>query len=144
MIRFSRFHPGMERRICFLGFETYWMKDNEGVVRVRQRTARKKLQSACRRIKEWIKSNRHLKGKAFIVALNRRLRGHYNYYNIPGNLYSLGQFYHWAAGCAFKWLNRRGGKRKSFTWEAFSRAIDRLGIAKPRMVVVNRPHRVFA
>ncbi|MGB9440731.1 MAG: reverse transcriptase domain-containing protein, partial [Desulfobacterales bacterium] len=89
MIRFSRFHPGMQRRISFLGFETYWMRDSNGAVKVKQRTARKKLQSACRRIKEWIKDNRHLKGRAFIEALNRRLRGHYNYYNIPGNLPSL-------------------------------------------------------
>ncbi len=143
MLRFSRFHPGMQRRLVFLGFETYWMKDSNGVARVEQRTARKKLQGACRRIKEWIKTNRHLKGRAFIVALNRRLRGHYNYYNVPGNLSSLGRFYHWAIKCAFKWLNRRGGKRKSFTWKAFSTAIDRLGIAKPKMDMVNRQHRVF-
>jgi RNA-directed DNA polymerase len=144
LIRFSRFHPGMQRRFVFLGFETYWMNDAKGNARVEQRTARKKLHSACRRIEEWIKLNRHLKGKAFIDALNRRLRGHYNYYNVPGNLTSLGRFYHWTIGCAFKWLNRRGGKRKSFTWEAFSKAIDLLGIAKPKMVVVNRQHRVFA
>ena len=144
IIRFSRFHPGMQRRIVFLGFETYWMKDANGASRVEQRTARKKLQAACRRIKEWIKINRHLKGRAFIEALNRRLRGHYNYYNIPGNLSSLGRFYNWAINCAFKWLNRRGGKRKSFGWNVFTKAIDRLGIAKPAMIMVNRKHRVFA
>jgi len=31
MIRFSRFHPGMQSRLVFLGFETYWMKDSNGV-----------------------------------------------------------------------------------------------------------------
>ena len=144
MIRFSRFHPGMQRRIVFLGFETYWMTDHNGAAKVEQRTARKKLQSACRRIKEWIKDNRHLKGRTFIEALNRRLRGHYNYYNIPGNLPSLWRFYHWAVECSFKWLNRRGGKRKSFTWKVFNEAISRLGIAKPKMEIVNRQHRVFA
>jgi hypothetical protein len=49
----------------------------------------------------------------------------------------------WAVKCSFKWLNRRGGKRKSFTWAVFSRAIARLGIAKPEMVIVDRQHRVF-
>jgi RNA-directed DNA polymerase len=144
MLRFSRFHPGMERRIAFLGFETYWMEDSSGAVKVKQRTARKKFQSACRRIKEWIKENRHLKGREFIKALNRRLQGHYNYYNIPGNLGSIWRFYFWALECAFKWLNRRGGKRKSFTWKVFNRAIELLGIAKPKMRIVNRQHRVFA
>jgi RNA-directed DNA polymerase len=144
ILRFSRFHPGMQRRIVFLGFEVYWMKDSDGAVKVKLRTARKKLQGACRRIKEWIKGNRHLKGVAFIMALNRKLRGHYNYYNVPGNLRSLWRFYHWAVACAFKWLNRRGGKRKSFSWQVFTRAIDRLGIARPKMVLVNRRHRAFA
>ena len=31
--------------------------------------------------KEWVKENRHLKGIAYIKALNRKLRGHYNYYS---------------------------------------------------------------
>lgn len=144
MLRFSRFHPGMRRRIVFLGFETYWMKGKEGSLKVIIRTARKKLQAGCRRIKEWIKENRHLKGAEFIKALNRKLRGHYNYYNVPGNLESLWRFYQWAVECSYKWLNRRGGKRKSFTWKVFTKAIENLRIAKPKMVMVNRKHRAFA
>ena len=52
----------MQRRIVFLGLEPYSMKDNNGVVKVKLRPARKKLQGASRLIKEWIKENRHLKG----------------------------------------------------------------------------------
>jgi group II intron reverse transcriptase/maturase len=144
LMRFSRFHPSRSRRIVFLGFETYWAFDEKGEVRVMQRTARKKLQSACRRIKEWIKKNRHMKGIKFIRALNRRLRGHYNYYSVVGNLRSLLRFYKWAVRCAFKWLNRRGGKRKSFTWKVFFKAIERLGIAKPQLPVSTKRHRVFS
>jgi RNA-directed DNA polymerase len=143
-MRFSRFHPSRRRRIIFLGFETYWTKDSKGLVRVMQRTAPKKLQGACRRIKDWIKVNRHLKGIQFITALNRRLRGHYNYYSVVGNLRSLLRFYVWAVECAFKWLNRRGGKRKSFTWKAFSRSIARLGLIKPKLPVATKRHRVFS
>jgi len=144
MMKFSRFHPSRRRRIIFLGFETYWTIDQKGLPRVMQRTARKKLQGACRRIKDWIKQNRHLKGIKFITALNRRLRGHYNYYSVVGNLRSLGRFYGWAVKCAFKWLNRRGGKRKSFTWKVFIRAIERLGIAKPKLPLSTNRHRVFS
>ena len=120
------------------------MKEIGGAIKVKQRTLRKKLQGACRRIKERIKENRHLKGRTFIEALNRRLQGHYNHYNIPGNLNSKWRFYFWALECAFKWLNRRGGKRKRFTWKAFNKAIEWLGIAKSQMQMVTRQHRVFA
>ena len=144
MMRFSRFHPSRSRRIIFLGFETFWAEDQKGQARVMQRTARKKLQGACRRIKDWIKQHRHLKGIKFIKALNKRLRGHYNYYSVVGNLRSLWSYYSWALKCAFKWLNRRGGKRKSFTWQAFTRAIERLGIARPKLPLATKQNRVFS
>jgi RNA-directed DNA polymerase len=144
MMRFSRFHSSRSRRIIFLGFETFWSLDKKGKPRVMQRTARKKLQGACRRIKDWIKLNRHLKGLKFITALNRRLRGHYNYYSVVGNFRSLWVFYGWAVKCSFKWLNRRGGKRKSFSWTVFAQAIERLGIAKPKLPMATNRHRVFS
>ncbi len=124
IVRFSRFHPSMKRGFTFLGFEFYWFFDHNGEKRVMRRTARKKLLAACRRIKEWIKENRHLKGREFIKALNRRLRGHYNYYGMKENMKLLTRFYNWAIECSFKWLNRRGGKRKSFTWKAFILALE--------------------
>lgn len=143
IVRFSRFHLSMGRRVTFLGFELYWFRDRKGATRVMRRTARKKLQGACGRITEWIKSNRHLPGREFVRGLNRRLVGHYNYYGLRGNSPSLWRFYKWAIACAFKWLNRRGGKRKSFTWQAFALALAQLGIAKPR--ITQRPYvrRVF-
>ena len=144
MMRFSRFRPSRRRRIIFLGFETFWFIDKKGKPRVMQRTARKKLQGACRRIKDWIKLNRHLKGMKYITALNRRLRGHYNYYSVVGNLRSLWRFYSWAVECSFKWLNRRGGKRNSFCWKVFAQAIERLGIAKPKLPLATKQHRVFS
>jgi group II intron reverse transcriptase/maturase len=143
ILRFSRFHPSMKRRFTFLGFEFFWKEDRQGVARVMRRTARKKLQGACRRIKGWIKQNRHLPGHEFFQRLNARLRGHYNYYGLRGNSGSLSRFFNWAMDCTFKWLNRRGGKRKSFTWELFNQILDRVKIARPRITEVKR-RRVFA
>ena len=65
LLRCSRFHPSMRRRFTCLGFECSWMPDRHGVPRVTRRTARTKLQAACRRITEWIKQHRHLPGRAF-------------------------------------------------------------------------------
>ena len=144
MLGFSRFHPGLERRFTFLGFYAYWAIDSKGLPRVMQRTAPNKLRGACGRIKGWVKKNRHLQGINFIRALNRRLRGHFNYYGVVGNSSSLWRFYNWAIKCAFKWLNRRDGKRRSFAWDVFRKAIERLGILKPALPVAKKRHRVFA
>jgi RNA-directed DNA polymerase len=65
LMRFSRFHPSMKRRFAFLGFEFYWKEDRSGTPRVQRRTARKKLQAACQRIKQWIKSSRHARVRDF-------------------------------------------------------------------------------
>ncbi len=133
IIRFSRFHPSKKRRFTFLSVEFFWFRDWEGEIRVMRRTAPKRLHKACRSIKEWIKLNRHKSRQEFISGLNRRLRGHYQYYGLRGNLTSLYRFYNWAIECVFKWLNRRGGKRKSFTWGQFNRALCVLGIAEPKV-----------
>lgn len=135
-LRFSRFHPSMKRRFTFLGFEIYWHYNQKGKPWVQKRTARKKLQASKRRFKVWIRKARHMSGRAFFRGLNARLRGHYNYYGLPGNTRSLWSVYYWAIQCTFKWLNRRGGKRNSYDWETFKGLLKRLGIAKPCTVPV--------
>jgi group II intron reverse transcriptase/maturase len=143
MLRFSRFHPSMRRRFTFLGFEFFWTLDRQKEPRVKRRTARDRLQAACREIKQWIRKGRHLPGKVFFKTLNAKLRGHYNYYGVHGNSKSLHRFYDWAMECVLKWLNRRGGKRKSYTRERFFKMLDLVGIAKPRITEA-RKRRVYA
>lgn len=141
--RFSRFHPSMKRHFTFLGFEFTWMPARHGVSRVMRRTARKKLQAACQRLTAWIKEFRHLPERDFFQRLNARLRGHYNYYGVRGNSRSLTRFFRRAMDCAYQWLNRRGGQRSSYTWEQFTRVLDRVKIARPCITEVKR-RRVFA
>jgi len=144
IMRFSRFHPGLRRRFVFLGFELYWNRDRRGDLRVMKRTARKKLQQAKRKMKVWIRFNRHLPGRQFIKALNRKLVGHYNYFGLRSNEKGINSFYKHAIECAYKWLNRRGGKRNSFNWCQFKVALKKLNIALPRVVEKQRRHVEFA
>jgi len=141
--RFSRFHPSMKRHCTFLGFACTWMPDRHGVSRVRRRTARKKLPAACQRLTAWLKECRHLPERDFFQRLHARLRGHDNYYGVHGNSRSRTRFFRWAMDCAYQWLNRRGGKRSSYTWEPFTRVLDRVKIARPCITEVKR-RRVFA
>jgi len=141
ILRFSRFHPGMERRFSFLGFDMYWVPDRNGTPRVMRRTARKKLQSALKRIKEWIRLNRHKKKQWFFRKLNEKLQGHYQYYGVRGNSRALWRFYDEVMETRFKWLNRRS-QRRSYTWEAFKRLLSYISLAKPRITESKRLHRV--
>jgi group II intron reverse transcriptase/maturase len=131
-LRFSRFHPGMERQFVFLGFEFYWFTDRSGKPRMMKRTSRKKLRGALQRITLWIKQFRHLPKRRFFKDLNRRLIGHYNYYGMRGNSRALWRFYETVVERCYKWLNRRS-QRKSFTWEKFNLLLKCIGIAKPRI-----------
>jgi hypothetical protein len=146
LVCFSRARPDPSTRIAFLGFELYWHRTFKGRLQLMRRTARNRLQAARRRITDWIKSQRHLPRKDFIQGLNRRLIGHYNYYGLCGNVGDLRRYHTAAVVAAFKWLNRRGGKRKSFTWDAFKRALKRLGVARPRIITPRSAQRdmVFA
>jgi group II intron reverse transcriptase/maturase len=141
-LRFSRRYLSKGQRFIFVGFEFYWEKDRKGQPRVKRRTAPRKLQGASRRIKAWIKKARHLSKRDFARGLNRRLTGHYNYFGVIGNGRSINRFYLWAMECTFKWLNRRGGKRQSFTRETFWRTVDRGLFRKPR-ITAGMPRRVL-
>ena len=92
---------------------------------------------------QWIRANRHLPGRQFIKELNRKLVGHYNYFGLRSNETALHSFYGHAIGCAFKWLNRRGGKRRSFNWAEFKVALKKFGVALPRIVEKQRQHVAF-
>ena len=144
LLRFSRFHPGLRRRFAFLSFEFYWKPDRRGDLRVMKRTERGRLQQAKRRMKNWIRAERHRPGRQFIIGLNRKLVGHYNYFGIRSNEKAIGSFFSFTIRCAYKWLNRRGGKKSSFNWAEYKIALNKLGVAVPRIVERQRQHAVFA
>lgn len=141
--RLSRFEPKLSNRIEFLGFEFYWKYDYHGNIRLMKCTAPKRLQRAIVKIKEWIKFNRHQRGREFIVGLNRRLVGHYNYYGVKSNERAVRRFYNEVIDCAYKWLNRRGGKKYSFNWKTFVMALERLKVATPRVSDTGRKRVVY-
>lgn len=143
LLRCSRLHPRMQRRFTLLGFARYGMPDRQGVPRVKRRTARKKLQAACRRRTAGIQQHRHLPGRAFYRRVNSRLRGHSTYDGLHGNSRSLHRFFERTLRCALTWRNRRGGKRQRVTWEQCTQSLDRRGRVWPRLTE-GKHRRVYA
>jgi|HubBroStandDraft_6_1064221.scaffolds.fasta_scaffold113683_2 RNA-directed DNA polymerase len=132
-LRFGRNGGPYNGRFDFLGFEFRWEPDRKGRPTVKRRTARKKLQAAVQRMGSWLRSHRHLKLPKLMHKLAAKLRGHWNYYGVIGNSQSLSQYDYLTRGLVHKWLNRRSQKR-SYTWGALHRLMERFQIPRPRIV----------
>jgi len=141
--RVSRFPPSKKRRVTCLGLAFCWTPERHGVPRVMRRTARQQRRAAGHRLTAWSKHHRPLPGRACFQRLHARLRGHSHYDGVRGHSRALNRVFHGAMDCTFKWLNRRGGKQRSDTWEQFPHILDRVKRARPRITEVKR-RRVFA
>ena len=102
----------------FLGFTHYWSRSKAGNWVVKRKTAGSRFHRAVRKIAEWCRRNRHLPLREQHRALIQKLRGHYQYYGVIGNLDSLKRF-RYEVMCQWrKWLSRRK-RRGQIPWQQF-------------------------
>lgn len=116
----------------FLGFTHYMGKSRKGKRILKRKTSSKKLRKATKRVTVWLKKSRHLPLKDIIAQLNLRLNGHYRYYGVTFNSKGLSLFHYQVTRQLFKWLNRRGGKKK-MNWDTFTVLLEWLPLAKPKI-----------
>lgn len=116
----------------FLGFEFRWGQDRKGRAQLKCRTARRKLRASRQRLAAWCRENRSLRVAEWFKQLNRKLIGYYQYYGVRGNYPSLNEFYDYAQGQVWKWLNRRS-QRKSYNWSGYQELRKHFPLAKPRI-----------
>lgn len=117
----------------FLGFTHFCGKSRRGKFIVGRSTSRKKFRRKCRELNSWLKSVRNaVKTKEWWPILAAKLRGHYQYYGVSGNMASIRRFYAVALRLALKWLNRRS-QRKAFYWKGFTEYLKRYPLPVPRI-----------
>src|SRR5262245_8668001 len=117
----------------FLGFTHYWGRSRQGNWVVKRKTAATRLTRSLTRIKEWCRRHRHLKVAWQHQQLVLKLRGHYAYYGITGNLRALRIFRAEVERGWRKWLNRRS-QRGGMTWERFAHLRKRYLVPEARIV----------
>jgi len=118
----------------FLGFTHYWLRLANGHWVVHRKTMSSRLRSAMSAVHLWIKSNRHASLSDQRAGLAQRLRGHYGYYALLGNMHSIWR-YHQAVILSWKkWLSRRSGKA-SMTWKQFDRILQQHPLPAPVLPV---------
>ena len=118
----------------FLGFTVHWGKSLAGKWVVRERTAKDRFRRGLHRFFEWCRMHRHDALEEQRKALNKKLRGHYDYYGRIGNRGRLWDFLSRAVRAWWKALRRRSQRR--LTWEAMHRLLRRYPLLQP----VQAPH----
>ncbi len=120
----------------FLGFTHYGSRSRNGrYFRMKRVTARKRFRAKLHALKAWLKAVRsRLTTRELWLAYGAKLRGHYGYYGVSDNSVGIGRFAYAAGRLLYKWLNRRGGKRR-LSWDQFNRMARRYPLPKPRVTV---------
>ena len=117
----------------FLGFTHYWGGTRRGGWVVKRKTAKSRLQRALHALSEWCRENRHEPIGVQHRTLCQKLRGHYGYYGIIGNFFSLQKFLEGARQSWRRWLSRRR-RAGRIPWPAFLRLEQRYELPRARVV----------
>ena len=136
ILKFGRFASEDGKRpgtFDFLGITHYCGKSRKGKFALGRKTSRKKYQRSLKANSQWLRANRDvMKQRELWQILGQKLRGHYQYYGVSGNIRSLRRFHYQTIRLAYKWLNRRSQKR-SYNWEQFGRWVQYNPLPRPRI-----------
>lgn len=117
----------------FLGFTHYCGLSRRGKFMVNRLTSRKRFAKRCREMNAWLRGIRNRRpAKEWWTTLRQKLRGHYEYYGISGNMWSLQRYYGAVVRMVRKWLNRRS-QRRIYYWKRFHVYLTRFPLPTPRI-----------
>ena len=106
------------RSFDFLGFTHYWGKSLKGKWVVKRKTSGKKFREK-KKMNEWCREYRHFPIDYQYQELCQKLKGHYAYYGITGNMLGMQRYLDNVKRIWKKWLCRRSWKTK-LNWEKFN------------------------
>jgi RNA-directed DNA polymerase len=116
-----------------LGFTHYWDRSRRGFWVVKRKTARNRFSRALRSIADWCRKSFHLPLPEQSRILGQKLRGHFAYYGLTGNMQALQNFRHQVIGLWHKWLGRRR-RRGYLSWPTFTEILRRLPLPQAKVV----------
>jgi RNA-directed DNA polymerase len=96
----------------FVGCTCYWTRPRKGYWRMWCKTRRASLRRAKKAIYDWCRRHRHRSIEEQHAALNRRLRGHVNYFGVSGNCPRRRRLVEATKRAWYKWRCRRSQRKR--------------------------------
>lgn len=125
----------IRRSATFLGFIIHRATNKAGTgYKNVFRTEKKRLTKAKANIKERIRKVMHAEMDIQVKTINWLLRGHYNYFGLPGNSGKLNELYFYTIRMWRRSLSRRSQKG-SVTWEEFGKILKSSGLQVPKLKI---------
>lgn len=90
----------------------------------------KKLRTKVNDFNKWIKENRNFPLNLIWEKANQKLRGHYNYYGVSDNSYSLLEYKKQIIKAIYYWLKRRS-QRTNLNWYRMSTLLEHYSLVNP-------------
>ncbi len=119
----------------FLGFTHFWGKSINGNWIIKRKTASKKFREKLIKMSEWCRKNRHMPVREQHEKLARKIKGHYGYYGITGNMRGLQRYLNEVRRIWKKWLNRRSWRGSKLNWDRFQQMLNEYLPLPPAKVV---------
>lgn len=115
----------------FLGFTHYCGKSRKGTFMVGRITSGAKFRKKCKEMNAWLKAVRSTAPvKEWWPILAAKLRGHYQYYGVSGNMLAVRRYHAVTLRLTRKWLNRRS-QRGKYSWERFTEYVRHYPLPLP-------------
>ena len=106
----------------FLGFTCYWGQGRNGRWRFKYKTRSDRFTSKLNGLRKYLRSNLNKDTKEILINVKRVVTGWKNYHAISDNQRRVSSFIQQSERTIFKWINRKGGKRK-MNWETFGKLL---------------------
>ena len=127
---------GLPDTFDFLGFTHHWSRSKSKRWFVRRQTAKDRFTRSVRKISDWCRENLHLSVDEQRKKLALRVRGHYGYFGITGNMVRIQGFLLAVERTWYRWLNRRS--QRPLWWWQFAKMLQAKPLPPPCL-----PHSVF-
>ena len=131
--RVKEFKPNRKVSIDFLGMTHFWKQNRRGFWMIGRKTMKSRFARSVQAIKQWCRYHRHQPIQEQYAELCRKVRGHYAYYGISGNVKALARFRYCVERLWVKWLRRRSQKH-GLDWKTAQGLLKRYCLPKPKLV----------